>query len=113
MRAINGSCGLVLASELRVADTPWSRARGLWGAKGLRQGEGLLIRPCIGVHTFFMSFPIDVVFLDRNNRVLATVERLMPQRATRLVLKSASVMELPAGTVAGSGTRPGDAIEIG
>lgn len=113
MRAINGNSGLVMASELRVADTPWSRARGLLGKKGLRQGEGLLIRPCIGIHTFFMSFTIDVIFLDRDNRVLATVERLKPQRATRLVMASAGVMELPAGTVADSGTRPGDAIEIG
>ena len=113
MQAVNGTSGLVLASLLRTALTPWSRARGLLGSKGLRQGEGLLLRPCIGVHTFFMRYPIDVVFLDRNNRVLAMLEGLKPQRISRLVPASRGVIELPAGTVAVSGTRLGDEIKIG
>lgn len=113
MRAVNGNSGRVMAGDLQVAASLWSRARGLLGRKGLRQGEGLLIRPCLGVHTFFMSFPIDVVFLDRDNRVLATVEGLKPQRATRVLMASCGVIELPAGTVAGSGTRLGDEIKIG
>lgn len=113
MRAVNGNSGLVLASSLRTALTPLSRARGLLGTKGLRQGEGLLIRPCIGVHTFFMKYPIDVVFLDRDNRVLAMLDSLKPHRVSRLVPASSAVIELPAGTVAGSGTRLGDEIKIG
>ena len=113
MRAINSRNGRIIAAELKVAHTPWSRARGLLGKRALRQGEGLLIRPCMGVHTFFMKFPIDVVFLDRSNRVLATVEGLKPQRVTRLIPASASVLEMAAGTVAVSETCPGDDIEIG
>jgi len=113
MRAVNGRNGRIIASELRVAHTPWARARGLLGKKALRQGEGLLIRPCLGVHTFFMKFPIDVVFLDRSNRVLATVESLKPQRVTRLMPACGSVLEVAAGTVAYSGTSRGDEIEIG
>jgi len=113
MRAINSRNGRIIAAELKVAHTPWSRARGLLGKRALRQGEGLLIRPCMGVHTFFMKFPIDVVFLDRSNRVLATVEGLKPQRVTRLIMASACVLEMAAGTVAVSETCPGDDIEIG
>ena len=113
MRAINSRNGRIIAAELKVAHTPWSRARGLLGKRALRQGEGLLIRPCMGVHTFFMKFPIDVVFLDRSNRVLATVEGLRPQRVTRLIMASACVLETAAGMVAFSGTSPGDRIEIG
>ena len=113
MRAINSRNGRIIATELQVAHTPWSRARGLLGKRALRQGEGLLIRPCMGVHTFFMKFQIDVVFLDRSNRVLATVEGLKPQRVTRLIMSSSCVLETAAGTVAFSGTSPGDRIEIG
>ena len=112
MRAINSKSGRLLASELFVAQTLWSRARGLLGRSGLGPGEGLLLRPCRGVHTFFMRFPIDVVFLDRSNRVLSTVQDLQPQRATRLLRHCSSVLELPAGSVLGSGTSPGDDIEI-
>lgn len=112
MRAINKDSGHLVARELQVAATLWSRARGLLGRSGLRQGEGLLIAPCLGVHTFFMKFPIDLIFLDRENRVLFTVERLAPQRATGLIRGSASVLELPAGTVEGSETSTGDRIEF-
>ena len=112
MRAINGRNGRIIAAELQVAQTFRSRARGLLGRSGLGPGEGLLLRPCRGVHTFFMRFPIDVVFLDRSNRVLSTVQDLQPQRATRLLRHCGSVLELPAGSVLGSGTSPGDDIEI-
>lgn len=113
MRALNRRNGRVMAAEVLVAQTFRSRAKGLLGREELRQGEGLLITPCMGVHTFFMKFPIDVVFLDRSNRVLATVESLKPQRVTRIIRASAGVLEMAAGTVAFSGTSPGDEIEIG
>ena len=55
----------VVCERCLVADSPWSRMRGLLGRRGLESGEGLLLRPTGSVHTFFMRFPIDAVFLSR------------------------------------------------
>jgi len=113
MRALNGDSGKELARTLRVAATICSRAKGLLGRAALPPGEGLLIRPCKGVHTFLMKFPIDVVFLDKNNRIIETVENLQPQRMTRVWLRSAGVIELPAGTVSASESVVGNEVIIG
>lgn len=113
MRAINKSTGRMLAGSVVSAETLLSRCRGLLGRDELPAGEGLLIRPCRGVHTFFMRFPIDVVFLDRTQRVVATVCHLKPGRMTRIFLKAASALELPAGTIALSRTSCGDQVEVG
>lgn len=110
MKAFNRNSGKELARNLSVADTIFTRAKGLLGRRSLLQGEGLLIRPCKGVHTFLMKFPIDVVFLDRQNRIIETVEHLQPQRMTRVLLASAGVLELPAGTVQASDTVIGNLI---
>lgn len=112
MRATDLSSGQPLARTLGVAETFLARARGLLGRDNLPQGEGLLIRPCRGVHTFFMKFPIDVLFLDGGNRVVATVKNLKPHRITRMVGPARSVIELPSGTLDASGTRAGNEIVI-
>lgn len=111
MRAVNGRSGEVLATDVSVADTLFSRARGLLGRKQLQSGEGLLITPCKGVHTFFMRFPIDVVFLDRDNRVINAIENLRPNRLTGVRLSGAKVLEVAAGTL--TTTRVGDEVLFG
>lgn len=110
MRALNRNSGRELARDLSIAETLCSRTRGLIGRRTLAAGEGLLIRPCKGVHTFLMKFPIDVVFLDGENRIMDTVVDLQPQRMTKLLLRCQSVLELPAGTVASSATLVGNEI---
>ena len=112
MRAVNKNSGKVLAADLLIADTPFARMKGLLGRDALRDGEGLLLRPCKGVHTFFMKFPIDVLFLDKDNRILETVHNLKPQRATTIWLRSRGAIELPAGTVLASGSEVGDQIVV-
>lgn len=112
MRALDLSSGKELAARLGVARTVLSRAVGLLGRDALAAGEGLLIEPCKGVHTFFMKFPIDVVFLDRNGRVVGVVPNLKPQRMTKLLLTSVSVVELPAGTLAATETVVGNEVLI-
>jgi uncharacterized protein len=112
MKARNATSGKELAGDLAVAATPFARAKGLLGRTALSRGEGLLLKPCKGVHSFFMKFPIDVVFLDRNNLVVAAVEQLRPQRITSIFLRSACAIELPAGTVAQSGTVIGNEVVI-
>jgi Flp pilus assembly protein protease CpaA len=82
----------------------------LLGRDGLPKGHGLLIRPTWSVHTAFMRFPIDVVFLDRNTRVLEVTENLAPWRAASC-RGARSVLELPAGECARVGLVAGDRLE--
>jgi uncharacterized protein len=111
MKAVFASGGKELATDVTVAASFTSRLRGLLGRASLPAGQGLLIKPCKGIHTFFMKFPIDVVFLDRGNRVVALHPSLPPNRMTRIYLKAASVLELPAGTL-GSDAAVGDVISF-
>jgi protein-S-isoprenylcysteine O-methyltransferase Ste14/uncharacterized membrane protein (UPF0127 family) len=109
--AIAGT-GIVVADALRVADTHWSRMRGLLGTGSLEPGAGLWIVPCQQVHMFGMRYPIDVVFLDAAGRVLATTPALRPWRVSPRVAAARSVLELPAGTVERLGVRPGMDVAI-
>lgn len=107
----NKTRGICLGDRVELADTFFSRLQGLLGRSGLAKGEGLIIEPCNSIHTFFMGFGIDVVFLDREQKVVAIYPELPPWRLTRMVLKATSVIEFPAGTLAGTGTSEGDVIE--
>lgn len=82
--------------------------KGLLGRNSLGRGEGLWIRPTNSVHTCFMRFPIDVVFLSREMKVLKVYERLAPWRFTSIVFRAHSVLELAAGDVCLAGIRVGD-----
>jgi len=113
VRAANRDRGTELASRVRKAATFWTRLKGLRGRPGLADGEALWIVPSRGVHTRGMSFPIDVVFLDRGMRVLAVEESLAPGRISGIRWRARTVLELPAGRIRLSGTRIGDRIEIG
>lgn len=103
--------GTVLADRLEVADSGPKRNKGLLGRKGLAAGEGLWIVPCESVHTFFMKFPIDLVYLDRKNVVKKVRESVPPWRLSAC-LSAHSIIELPAGAVRRTQTRPGDTLEI-
>jgi len=98
---------------LRLANTPWGRLRGLLGRMRIRSDEGLWVIPSRGVHTVGLMFPIDLIYLDAELRVLHVVENLSPFRAGPLSRQSASVLELPARAVEESGTRVGDRLMIG
>ena len=113
-QAFNRTRNLCLASALALAHTHWSR---LWGLIGVSQDDfghncGLWIRPCHGVHTLAMRFPIDVVYLDRAGTVVHVEHDLQPWRFSPILRQAASVLELPSGTVAKTGTTLGDKIEI-
>src|SRR5688572_18871189 len=77
----NETKGRQLAAEVRLARSLWSRFWGLMGRRPLPDGQGLLLRPCTSVHTFFMRFPIDVIFLDRTNTVVKIIPSMKPWRA--------------------------------
>ena len=91
-----GRDGQVVCAHCDLADRPLSRLRGLLGRASLGPGEGMLIRPSWSIHTAFMRFPIDVVFLDRELTVVAVRARVGPWRAATK-LRAHSVLELAAG----------------
>lgn len=112
MRACNLRNGRELSDNVLVADRLLKRMMGLLGKRELPVGEALWIKPCMAIHTFWMSFPIDVVFLDKRNQVIVAIRNMQPSRMTRLYPKAASVLELPAGIIEATATEVGDGIEI-
>lgn len=88
----------------------FDRMKGLLGRKSLHDGESLWIKPCNSVHTIGMRFPIDVIFLDKKNRVLAIKKNLQPNRLTPIYFKATSVLELPCGIIDTTLTNIGDEI---
>jgi uncharacterized membrane protein (UPF0127 family) len=102
--------GRVVCERCTVARTPLTRLKGLLGRRELPSGEGLLIEPTSGVHTAFMRFPIDVVFLDRDLRVLAVRPEVRPWRAAAQ-RGARAALELPAGEAARLGLAAGDVLQ--
>jgi uncharacterized protein len=104
--------GLVVADRVSVASRRLERAVGLLGRNHLDPGEALWITPCHGVHTWFMRFTIDVLALDANGVVVDVVSALKPWRMRLPKPGAASVLELPAGTLAAAGMKVGHRIAI-
>ncbi len=103
-RAIIADNEVVLANEVAVALTGWERLRGLLGRDELPAGEGLLIPSCRSVHSCFMRFPIDVVYLSGAGSVVKIVEKMAPWRLSAC-LGADAVLELPAGWAQKMGLR--------
>jgi uncharacterized membrane protein (UPF0127 family) len=104
------SDGTVACEQCKVAAKMLPRMKGLLGRKSLPQGEGILIRPAPSIHTFFMRFPIDVVFLSRQGEVLKIAEHVAPWR-TRSCRHSYAVLELAAGEAGRRGLAVGDRVD--
>jgi uncharacterized protein len=104
------SDGTIACERCMVADRMLPRMKGLLGRKSLPAGEGMLIRPAPSIHTFFMRFPIDVVFLSRQGEVLKIAEHVAPWRA-RSCRHSYAVLELAAGEAGRCGLAIGDRID--
>jgi uncharacterized protein len=103
--------GQAVCEDVSLADTPLTRLRGLLGRAGLGAGEGLLIRPTGAIHTWFMRFPIDAVFLDRELVVMDVKSDIRPWRfAGRRGAKA--VLELAAGESERRSIRPGERLEV-
>lgn len=97
-----------LAREVEIADSFWQRLCGLMGRSGLEQGKALILKPCSSVHTCFMRFNIDVIFLNANLQVLHLEQNMAPFHFSRIVKGAEIVVELPPGTIKSTGTKTGD-----
>lgn len=112
IRLINESRGSELGARLEVARSFWSRGRGLMLRRGLEPGAGMVIEPCSSIHTFWMRFPIDVLYVNREDQVVRADEAMRPWRVGPLRPGSRYVIELPPGTIRASGTQPGDRLRL-
>jgi uncharacterized membrane protein (UPF0127 family) len=110
-RIVNATRSNTVCEQAVLADRLFARMRGLLGRRELPAGQGLLLTPAPSIHTAFMRFAIDALFLDKNLQVLRIAERLAPWRAA-FQRRARSVLELPAGEAARVGVRVGDRLAL-
>ena len=103
--------GQVVCERCLVADSPWPRMRGLLGRRGLESGEGLLLKPAGSVHTFFMRFSIDIVFLSREGDVLK-VARALPAWRLAGARRAKAALELGADEAERRGISLGTRLDL-
>ena len=111
MRCLNPKTQEVFADNLTLNNTFFSRLIGLMFKKTLADGSGVILKPCKQIHTCFMRFNIDVIFLDEDLKVLHIIENMRPWRVSPFLLKAHYTVELPAGTLKGR-VKQGDTLAI-
>lgn len=112
MNIINKSNNRVLANKVIVADTFINRLKGLMFEKSLGENTAIIIFPCNAIHTFFMRFSLDVIFISKENEVLYIIENMLPKRISPFIKRAKSVLELPAGTIKKTKTKKNDFLII-
>ena len=110
-RLVHRRSGHVLADRLAIAKTLPERMRGLLGRSSLSAGEGMLIKECSSIHTFFMKFSLDLVFVDADYAVRKIVREVKPWRLA-MAFGARHVVELPAGALNETPLAPGDALAL-
>jgi uncharacterized membrane protein (UPF0127 family) len=108
---VNETRGTVVCERVELADTPWTRLRGLLGRPSLPPGEGMLFIPAPSIHSAFMRFTFDAVFLDRELKVLRLAPEIPPWRA-RSARHAKRVLELSAGEIVRRGLQVGDQLAV-
>lgn len=112
MKIINASRQTIISGDAVIANSLFSRVKGLLGKKEFKAGSAIILKPCNSIHTFFMKFPIDVMFLDKRDKVVKVIHSLKPNRITSIYWRASYVIELPADTFKKFPTAASDIIEI-
>ena len=112
MYVYNQTQNVPLITNGRLADTFWLRLRGLLGASPLQKGEGLVLAGEKSIHTLFMGFAIDVVYVDKQFKVIRTTSNMVPYRLGPFITQSAYVLEMPVGTISQTSTQVGDQLSF-
>lgn len=99
MKCINAKTGKIIASDLEMKDSYLGRLIGLLGKKGLKKGQGIVLKPCAQIHTCFMRFAIDVVFISKDLKVLKIIKNMGAWHFSPIVLKSLYTLEVAAGGI--------------
>ena len=108
----NLSRNTIISSRHETANDPWSRMKGLLSRCDLPQGEALVITHCQSIHMFFMKFPIDVIFCDKEDKVVGMCLDIKPFCLSPLFFRSSYAIELPTGSITASKTQLGDKVQI-
>ncbi len=112
MRLINQTKNTVLAKDVFIAGNPFSRIKGLLGKKTFLTDHAIILEPCNSIHTFFMRFPIDVLFLDKDYKVIKALHNFHPNRVSLVYWSSMRVVELPAGKLNLTNTQAQDQLQL-
>ncbi|CCO07021.1 DUF192 domain-containing protein [Desulforamulus hydrothermalis] len=112
MQLVNCTKNTIIAQQVNLADTFWLRLKGLLGRKHLPAGQALVLYPCSAVHTFFMQFAIDLVFLDKQGTVVRLQENMVPWRLSPYVPRAVVAVELPLGSIKAGCIEHGDTLAI-
>ena len=112
MKIVNKTRQHILAENAVIAQTLLKRITGLLNHSKLNPGEALIIKPCNSIHTFFMRFAIDVIFVDAQGRIIKTIRSMAPFRISGIYFRALFCIELAAGTLESTSTRIGDYIAI-
>ena len=112
MKVINTSNQKLIADKIKIANNPITRTIGLLNKSKLNKGEGLLIVPCNGIHSFGMRFNFDAVFLGKDNKVQHLIKDMRPWRVSSIIKGAYKVLELPSGTIDDSKIDINDILEF-
>jgi len=112
MRLINQTKNTVLAEDVFIAKTPFKRIKGLLGKKAFLPNQAIILDPCNSVHTFFMRFAIDILFVDKDYKVVKALSKFDPNRISRIYWHSSRVIELPAGKLNLTNTQAKDQLQL-
>ncbi len=112
IRRLETSEGTVIAERVALARSFGRRTLGLMFRRELPEGDGLAIIPCNQIHMFFMRIPLDVLFVDREGRVLHLLHGIRPWRMSRLVRGARYTIELPVGTLGRAGVERGALVRL-
>jgi uncharacterized protein len=112
IKIVNKTSQKIIVEKAEIADTFLSRLIGLLNREALLRNDALIITRCNSIHMFFMRFPIDVVFIDRDYKVVGLVQNIKPFRISRIFPKSHSVIELASGSILENNIHLGDQIEF-
>ena len=108
VRITNKSRNTIISLKAGLADSPFSRLIGLLNRKSLSSEEALIITDCRAIHMFFMKFPIDAIFVDKNNKVVGLVRNIRPFQLSPYFIRATKVIEACPGIVDGTETAVGD-----
>jgi uncharacterized membrane protein (UPF0127 family) len=109
---VNLTRNAVIASRVEIAQNSWQRMKGLLGRSDLPPDNALIITGCQSIHMFFMKFSIDVIFCDRQNKVVGICTNIKPFCLSPVFFKASYAIELPPGTIAASKTQIADQIQL-
>ncbi len=112
MHVFNQTRNVSLITHGQLADTFWLRLRGLLGAAPLQVGEGLILVGEKSIHTLFMGFPIDVIYVDKEYKIIRADVNMVPYRLGPFLARSAYILEMSVGTINQTASKVGDQLNF-